>query len=423
MSKGDALTTLGPWKKGMDNAHPDYELENTFLRDGVNVDVLDSGRTRRRKGFRTVLSGTEMHSLRYHYGGDFFLLVDAGDFKRYVEDQPGVLTFQGTLASGYGDRHAPLYYAEINEELYFSDAVRTGRVLADGSLRAWGVERPAFQPTLGTVAGGLNPGTYQVALTYEGYGSEESGSSDPQTITVVAGQAIQVSAIPQPSHPDTGAICVYLSETNGETLYRYGAYPVGTTTVVLSAATTEGRKLKTFEGYPPPAGKHVEYCLGRMFIAVGNVVFFSDSLWYGLFRLAKNFYLFPADVRLMAAVDDGLYVVADRTYFIPGAGDPNSRQQEVRGYSCAERTRVRYVNAKRNNVAWFGDAGWVIASNGGQLEDPMLNTIAVPRHPEGAAMYREQNGIKQLIATVRRGTDRSSFVAEDFVEGESQRGA
>lgn len=57
----------------MDNLHTDNEIGADTLRRAVNVDVLDSGKVRRRKGFSPFLAEPGAHSLWSGKSGAFFV--------------------------------------------------------------------------------------------------------------------------------------------------------------------------------------------------------------------------------------------------------------------------------------------------------------------------------------------------------------
>lgn len=69
----------------------------------------------------------------------------------------------------------------------------------------------------------------------------------------------------------------------------------------------------------PPLGRILEIFSGRMYIGLGNVVWYSERFAYGRFNRADNFILLEGDVRGIVGVTNGLYVGLDcGMYFLEG---------------------------------------------------------------------------------------------------------
>lgn len=59
----------------------------------------------------------------------------------------------------------------------------------------------------------------------------------------------------------------------------------------------------------PPLGEHIALFSGRMCIASGDVVWYSEPMSYSMYDLGQGFMWFPAEVRALGAVDGyGLFV-------------------------------------------------------------------------------------------------------------------
>jgi hypothetical protein len=57
-----------------------------------------------------------------------------------------------------------------------------------------------------------------------------------------------------------------------------------------------------------PAGHLIEFYNNQIYVAVDRVIFFSDSAAWGRTDLRKNFIPFPSRIRMIQAVDDGLFI-------------------------------------------------------------------------------------------------------------------
>lgn len=68
----------------------------------------------------------------------------------------------------------------------------------------------------------------------------------------------------------------------------------------------------------PFAGKYIQWFKGRLYVARDNVLWFTDPLAYRV-DLRKGFKQLPANIQMIAAVDNGIFVSDERTtYFIQG---------------------------------------------------------------------------------------------------------
>ena len=77
---------------------------------------------------------------------------------------------------------------------------------------------------------------------------------------------------------------------------------------------------------PMPAGQHIAHHAGRLLVAVGSAVIYSEPFTPHLRDPARGFEMFPAPITCIVAVERGVVVVADKTYWVAG-GFP---AQEVR---------------------------------------------------------------------------------------------
>lgn len=425
------VVTLGPWEKGMDNLHRDTELEGgAVLRNAVNVDISQDGTLRRRPGRASRIAG-DVHSVWSDEDQTILLVVVINALKKItVDPTTGTLT-QTTLRSGLAA--LPLTYTAVNGEVYYSNGAITGKVV-NGTAVPWGVESPAALPVLtATAGGGFFAGTYQVVLTYATASGEESGAGSGVDVTLAAGQAITVSGIPQPVDPSVTRIRIYLTSTNGEVFYLHTEYAVGTTSAVLSQSTTPGQRLQTQFLVPPPPGQAIEFFNGRIWIAQGPVLWYTEPLRYGLIHL-DNYIPFPAEIDIVAAATTGIYVAADRHYYLPG-GDPSKMALveklpfgAVRGtlarlpYSqshIGSRRASKLAATKESGTVWMSARGLVIANEQGDIRVVSEDQIVTNPNTRGAALVRETNGIRQIITT-GFGADgvTSGLVAQDYLDAE-----
>lgn len=273
------------------------------LTAATNVDLDDSGMLSRRDGLIMKSAGAS-HSLWSN--GDLCFFMRGGDLFRLNDDFTVAQLAQGL-------RGTPSVYVEVNGRTYFSNGAQTGVI--DGTCRSWGMELPPT-PGLTAVAGTLGAGTYQVVLTHVRADGQESGAGLPGVIEVGENGGVVVDW-PEVDDASIEYVNVYLSTPNGMVLYR-----ADTVDSAESVTTLRGPALV----YPlatqwldkPPAGNHLAYSQGRIFIAVGNTVYATGALGYELVDL-RDYLPFPATIVFMMGVKAGLYVGTEAgVYFCSG---------------------------------------------------------------------------------------------------------
>lgn len=422
----EELIKLGPWPGGLNNLSREAETPADQLRGAVNLDLPRDGHPQTRAGYSLSITTTRAHSLWHDGLFPFALYVDSGALKAF---QPGdnPFTVQAGLAS---TRDAS--YALVTDRVYWSNGHDTGVVLSTGMPAPWGVETPAGQPTLtSTTAGALYPGNYQVTITYLSATGEESGTGPAALVSLPTGGGIGLSAIPQPVGTAVALIRVYLSGANGDGLYWSRDMPVGMTSTTLTFSA-EGKRLQTQFLDPMPAGQIVTLLNGRLYVAVNNMLYWSEALRYGLTRLAMNRIRFPAALTLLTAVGEGtegagLYVATanappssqGRTYFLAGPDPAQFAQRIVYGYGVIPGTSIRAAGSLFGLESAVPVAYW-IAANGiaclglpeGQVTPIREKQVVAPAADKGASLLREANGIRQIVTALDGSISRNLAVSD-----------
>jgi hypothetical protein len=424
MAVGDKeLIPVGPFPAGVDNLNAETSLTRSAdgkrvvaFREGVNVDLSRVGWPRRRSGYGRVIEGTRVHSL--WAGGHFpyFLFADGATLKAA---NTGGAPFD--VRTGLAPRE--ISYAIPHDRVYCTNGQQTWCVLPDGTSAPWGVESPAGQPECAASSdGGLDAGTYQVAITYLDAVGEESGTG-LATVVVIPGNpaardqgGIALANIPQPLDASVMRVRVYVSQTNGDVLYQARDLPVGQTSAQIGVGN-RGRPLATQFLVPMPAGQIVRYLGGRLYVATGNTQRWSESLRYGLTQPSRNVRRIGARIDMMEPVGEGgdspgMYVSDHkRTYWIAGA-DPALQSPKIRypygavpGTSIVvpanvfglETTEPVAYWLARNGVACLGLPGGTVLP----LKPGDQDQAVAPGAISGASIFREQNGLRSIVTTLR----------------------
>lgn len=77
----------------------------------------------------------------------------------------------------------------------------------------------------------------------------------------------------------------------------------------------------------PPIGTMVEYYRNRLYVVQKNVLWYSEPGAYGAFDLARGFFMYPTDIRLVVAVDDGIYLSDSTTHYFLKGNTPQEFEQ------------------------------------------------------------------------------------------------
>lgn len=404
------------WPEGENNIRDATELEISQLRRCVNFDVLDNGDIHRRSGRTKIHNGTVVPRTLFS-NGKRILFVESGNLWELVRDIGGSWSPM-LVRIGVGSH--PMTYLDVNGDIYWSNQIQTGIIDSDGRDLPWGIKAPAEQPTVtGASSGGdLVAGKYQVAITFIDDFGQESGTG-LAVVVEVSGNTGSLLITDLPTPIDGSTIQVYCSAVNGEVLYRVGRVIPGAPSFrITSASNNLGMQLQTQFCDKPPAGNVLEYHNGRIYIGDGNVVWFTDPLRYGSVRFSTNFMMFSEEVTVIKAVADGVFICADKTYWISGIDTQEFQQLEVLPYGGVYGTGISLPES--DNAAWFSEDGLIIAGLEAQVTTVQDDRSAVSTFENGAMMFRKSKGIRQFLATLGTGVQ-SDFLAPDYVTLETGR--
>lgn len=406
---------LGPWTKGMNTLKRAETLEDEEARNIVNFDVDDAGKVQLRQGRTKVYAGNIVKDT-FWSEGDISLFVEDGDLKILNTDFTATL-----LRSGVG--YSPMRYVLVNGLVYYTNGVVTG-IVREGSSESWGVKAPSQQPALSAAnsSGSLSAGYYQVAVTFISPTGEESGTGLSAEVQVEEGDSIDVSAIPQP--PAGHTMRLYVSAANGEKLHSLASLIPGQVSYrITQVANQTGRVLETQFGDAPPAGNLLEYHDGRIYIGAGNIVWVTEPLRYGLVKRTKGFFMFGGQaVTMIKSVQDGIYIAADKTYFLTGIDTPEMENRDVLPYGSIDCQPIEVERTTEGviRVAWWSERGICVGARGGAVTNIMEDKVAVSKFKRGALLFREHDGIRQIIACLQDGTQ-STYAVSDYVVDETAR--
>ena len=392
---------------GENNRRPDYRLktdEGSFVRAAVNADLTPQSTFKRRQGSTLAVSGTDCHSL-WSSGTDAYF----ADYDTLYHLSPAMVK---TAVSAQVVPGQQVSFADANGVVYCSTGAELFQLSGSSAAVKAGIVPPNVSPTLTAAAGGSLPaGIYQATISFIAPSGEESGAIKPVSATVPENGSLTISGIQVSAGYSTA---VYLSPPNGDVLFRIAK----TTSAALPAITIQPQSnaahARTILLSRMPAGQIVRYADGRLIVASGNILYYSELFAPTLHNPAKNYIPFAENITMILPCEGGIYVSADKTYWI--AGDLASGAiNTVLPYKAVFGTDAAIPNS--TSVWWMSDRGMIVGAPGGQVENVQEKFVAVDAATAGASLYREQDGMRQMLSSLF-GTQTNVMAASSYMEFE-----
>lgn len=374
----------------------DGRTKATFLYGADNVDINAKGYLRRRAG-QTLMAQGNAHSL-WPDGLGGYVVID-GVLRDFV--------MQGTALAGQPIRQGlprlPISYSRgADGEVYWSNGQVIRRIAAGRTDRPIATEPLDAVPEVTVTAGALRGGRYLVAFTARGPDGESPATPVTQVevpenggIAFTTGRAVEV----------------YLSAPNGDVLTHQAAGVSGAAAVVTH--TENGRRCETLNTALTPAGTVVRHHQGRMLVASGNVLFASNPYHYGIYDPSSGYFPFPAPISVIEPTDNGVYICADKTYWIDDLFA--DVLQEVLPYGAVPGTSGR--SPIDEQVFWQSTRGLVVADKNQTAKNVQEHALELSAASSGASLFRERNGSHHIVST-RFGVEPSVAAATSFMDAE-----
>jgi hypothetical protein len=230
-----------------------------------------------------------------------------------------------------------------------------------------------------------------------------------------------IAVTPRGVDPDADTLHVYCSGPNRGDLFWVKSVPVGTEIVVDQVDVSTD----LFDGmgaYPPPPGQIVRAFNGRILVASGATLYWSEPLAYHRFQIETDFQMFQAPIVLLEPMADGFYVAVENgpTWWVAGDDPANWRPRELTSRPVCQGAALRLPGHKvpwaqtGEMVAIWGTAdGWAAGLPSGVLRFPTDSRIAMDTHTKATMAYREEDGLRQILMSLRDKTMTSRLGASD----------
>ena len=402
-------TKLGPFL-GMDNKLPTSKLVvppkqnqagGAYVRDALNVDLTAAGTFQRRGGVKLVAASTRASSLW------------SDGITGYYADNGVLKSFDGTNVATVATLANPS--AKVSMTVTPLGNVWTDStflcLISNGVSSNLSVPTPNPTPRVSVTTGGaLKAGMYTVAFARVNAASQRSAIVGFQTVSVLAdGGAINVTAA-----SSTDSQVVYVSAPGGSVLYLEAVIYPGQTTATVPVLSSSGTPVDSRYETNMPAGAQVRYYRGRLLTVVNNLIYYSHPYNYGVTDPTQNFIALDDPVTLCEPTQDGVFLAtAYNTWFLDGHDVATAELKPLAPYGAIPNTAAPEPNTL--NLWWFTPRGAVRTTDQNTLEMKQDDHIAFGAASTGAALFREENGLSQVIAAVSNAAPTGAASATSYM--------
>lgn len=362
---------------GSNNIAKPERLPEGAVVDALNMDFTVGGKAELRTGFVKIRAGQDVRAL-YDFRG---ALV--------VADGPNLVKLTGSGETNLATLSAGPISATMHNEKLYLNTLAESLVIGD-TVEPWAVDEPAFDVTL--VAGNAEPGVYKIGVTRVVAG-RESGCW-PAVVNVGEGQSISVST------SGGSDLRLYSSVANGQTMYYQGAaYPVSN----IYSPVDNTERLETAFLTSMPFCENLISHEAMIIGSSGRILYHSVPMHPHLHDGESGYIQFPSDITIVIPSPNGVYVCADKTYFIERIGG-EVEQRAVAEFGGIAGTALQLPDG---TATWFSKYGQVIGGKDGVVEFHTKDSYSPYIAERGAAGFLEHNG-NQMIVTTMRGEQKGS---------------
>ncbi len=361
----------------------------TYLREATNCEINSIGGITRRRGYNTLVSG-RAHSL-WGDGGDFGYVVIGGVLQQLRAD--------GSLYPVTVVGSSKLSYSRGSDgRVYWSDEVRLMGLR--GAVAGPAATPAPHAPTIYAGSGALVAGRYGVTFTRTS-DVGESAATEPVFVDVGADGRIRIQGCAPGAE-------VFVTGPNGDVFQSVGVCVTGQLDVAVLPQA--GRRCETIGLKPMPAGQIVRHALGRMLVARGSTLYFSEPYRYGLYNPVSGYLPFEAPITMVAPTPKGLYVAADQTYWLPDL--PATDVRTILPFGALPHSDVVLPGSsgEAQRCAWMSQRGAVIAEDMGNVSLPQDTALVFSPAARGSLAVRERDGERWLVVA-RSGVEPNTVTA------------
>jgi hypothetical protein len=232
---------------------------------------------------------------------------------------------------------------------------------------------------------------------------------------VAEGQGFSVLGLPTDFPPGVVALQLFATPCDDSSFMHLGilmapAAPGATFDVPAGPDLTY--LCPTMHREPLPAGHIIRRTFGgaRTLVASGDTLYYTEPFLHGLYDPLAGYIRFEDEIAVVECARGGVYVATKtKTYRLPT--DLASSELElilpyggVRGASGVSSDQITAWWMSARGLVRVGEADDRNADNlapgGESVVNMQEEALAMHRYASGAALYRESNGVKQIISSL-----------------------
>lgn len=280
MKTSSKLASLGPWIKGIQNVNDPAMTPKGCVVEAENVNIDSGGIVSPRKGYDFV--AFDGHSV-FAYRGKVYGVLNNAICE--LADSSATVLYSGVTGR--------VTWTVLNDEPWFINNDIIGRITPT-DVKLIGVEAPGGFLTSGDDVG------IKVAVSFV----SEDGEEGPLSPAVAASMIF----LPQPIEQTVSKIRIYQTKPNGDVLYEVSEVPVGTMSYEVTDPLNYGRTADTQFMSRMTGGSYARYWRGRLLVARGRTLYFSEPFRYGMYNASEGFVTFEARIDFIEPVEGGVFV-------------------------------------------------------------------------------------------------------------------
>jgi hypothetical protein len=195
-------------------------------------------------------------------------------------------------------------------------------------------------------------------------------------------------------------IRIYRTGTNGDVFYQAQEVSLPHSGAFLLNPTAVGRMIDTRGFERMRSGMYLRYWRGRIIVARGRNLYFSEPMRYGLFDPRHGFVQMPQVITFLQPVEGGIYVgqsngvvflqgtTPDKLAVVQtGAAKPLPGSATEIGSSSFS---LEGAKASEKYAVWVGARGYALGDPGGNVVEPQSRRLAVPVGQRGVTVVHNR---------------------------------
>ena len=406
-------------KLGVDLLASETAIDRKAVRAADNIDIGDTGEFSTRVGHTVVQPGTGFHSM--HHTDRTTLVVKNANVYAYNADTN---TPHLIMELPYPEL---VEFTDYNGHVYFTASSGTWWLPSDEFIpRPVGSNPPDVLPNVTpATTGTLTAGKYVVGVSVVDDRDEESAMVVVGQVELTESGGIRLAGMA----PElVGRWRVYITPPDGEELYlaeefsrSFGEYVV--------TSQPDGAIRRTQYLAPMPGGQFIRGRNGRLYVASGDTLWFSEPLRPHLRDARHGYIKFVGQIRFIEPVEEGMFVGDDRgVWFMAGDDPTNTKMRLMHPARAVKRSSTLIAGSHfgddvtqsdRYHALWLSTEGYVLGHPSGNITPLQPERVRIADGLEGRTRFLTRDGLRQVITLIATADNFGYGLAIDSV-GELQ---